>query len=230
MLYAPRFGNAFLGYALTTPFYYACAKEEKASSEDKALISTLLESKRKSLKISHSIQWKFSKTPFLAQALLSNSLIIDLPPDPIDQKALPFFIAHELAHLKYNNPITNPIIAYLVTVITHIACKSLGRYSGKVFHTLFYLSWLSLAVGCVSLILLSRYCTTRADKLALTVLTKEEKQGALAFFQHLQQLDIDAIPNPKDKRSIKKIIFSNIAQPPLASRIRRLEQSIEAHM
>lgn len=100
-----------------------------------------------------------------------------------------FVLAHELAHIKNNDVAFGFCTCFLVQVVTTVALSILFPPLGVV-HSLFWGNK-ALIIGCaaalVAFSIFSKWREECADKLALSVCSKQGVEGAVTFFAPMEQ-------------------------------------------
>lgn len=134
-----------------------------------------------------------------------------------------FIVAHELSHIKNNDLLTIPGIGFLVALSSSIALSTLGLIS-FIPHVLavVFITHIATAV-------FSQYREKIADQTALTICTKEEKEGAIQIFEAMQKEQLKI----RNENMLGKLFISDagedrldIMHPSLASRISMIQQSL----
>ncbi len=230
-----------LGSALegSTALIFTLTPEISVSATYRKQIEDIVKIKAEALELNKKVQVKFSRTHMGAQAhgiaATSFTCGIIVNPSLSFDKELPFFMAHELSHIKHNDIFRMPVIAYLASLISRVA---LTLFLGKSVTTfgLFTMSLTSITIGFVAYTKFSQYCETQADKKALTVCSNEEKSSALNFFENLRKPQLkfrNAEGLTRIQQFYRKCLISetgekrtDILHPSLSGRIEMIEKSL----
>lgn len=143
-----------------------------------------------------------------------------------------FIVAHELSHIKNNDFISIPVGSFLISEISSLGLSILIPNYGFTNYVV------SSLIGSVAYIIISKFCESQADKDALSVCTKDEKQGAVKMFSDYKTyiLDIRNEESPgKLNDIIKKIVLtqdgddrSDVLHPLATNRIEMIKESLKS--
>lgn len=157
--------------------------------------------------------------------------------EDLSREAQEFFVAHEISHIKHNDPLTMHILPGLSGAASTLAMMELFPSTA-----LFSAVWCSpasligFAVGSATFIFFSRWREECADRTAFSVCSAEAKTAAIAFFEKMQvtnRQDRDD-PNISFASSLWRKFLINgegearwdVLHPPLKARIDYLKASI----